>query len=187
MIHLLTARRLRPDGGTLFYVGSIAPDAVSGWHEKDSTHFRDRDDREQPLLDLAKETDGDFAEGVLLHLYTDWKWDIAFRDAYIDRHGPGWFPDYRAQLGQAGRYIYRTSDWALPLWKRMEQADPALFGDTPAATPDQVHSFLISNHCWHRQFEEEGPSPAFPPDQIDAFVEQIAAEYPPWREAAGRT
>ena len=32
MVHLLLARKVDPDAPTLFYIGNIAPDAVSEWN-----------------------------------------------------------------------------------------------------------------------------------------------------------
>ncbi len=44
------------------------------------------------FIALQTLTTDDFAEGVLLHLYTDWKWDIAARDKFIEEVGGDWFP-----------------------------------------------------------------------------------------------
>jgi len=71
MIHLLVAKKANPNGSALFFLGNIAPDAVVDWHDKDVTHFRDLKDRQPALISFAKETAGGYAEGVLLHLYSD--------------------------------------------------------------------------------------------------------------------
>lgn len=37
MIHLLMAYKVKPNGSTLFYIGNLAPDAVTNWKDKDIT------------------------------------------------------------------------------------------------------------------------------------------------------
>ena len=118
MIHLLVANKFNTSGSALFYLGNIAPDAVVDWHDKDVSHFRDMEDRQPALLSLAKETTGDFAEGVLLHLYCDWKWDTGIRQKYIGETGDDWFVLYRNELSLAGSYAFHHTEWAKRLWKR---------------------------------------------------------------------
>lgn len=97
MVHLLMARKVNPKDSILFYIGNIAPDAVTNWKEKDVTHFRNLPDRSEALATLARQTSpsDDFAEGVLLHLYMDWRWDTLVRHEFIKATGSDWFTKYR--------------------------------------------------------------------------------------------
>ena len=180
MIHLYVAKKVRPEGSTLFYVGNLAPDAVNDWHDKDIVHFRDVDDRQLALILLGKETTGDFAEGILLHLYLDWKWDEIVRQKFIDKIGDNWFVTYRNELSRAGGYAFHNTAWAKQLWIDMDALDTNCYGITPYATVADVKNFISRNNKWHNDNIME-PSPAFPPDMIDEFTTWIAKEYTNWR------
>ena len=176
MIHLIVAKKVNPDGNTRFYLGNIAPDAVVDWHDKDITHFRNLSDRRPSLISLAKETKDDFAEGVLLHLYFDWKWDIIIRQKFIDKTGNNWFSPYRYELSLAGSYAFHHTEWAEQLWNDMDLLESTNYGATPRASIVDVKDFVSRNKRWHNE-NILTPSAAFPPDVISNFTTQIAEEY----------
>ena len=180
MIHLFAAKKVHPDGSTLFYIGNLAPDAVIDWHDKDIVHFRNVEDRQSALISLAKDTSGDFAEGILLHLYLDWKWDEIVRQKYIEKTGDDWFIPYRNELSLAGSYAFHNTGWAKQLWIDMGAFDINSYGITPCASADDVKNFISRNNKWHNDNITE-PSPAFPPDLIDEFTSHIAKEFIDWR------
>ncbi len=130
MIHLLMAHKVNPEGSTLFYAGNLAPDAVGNRRDKDITHFRDLPDRSEALAALALHTppSDDFAEGILLHLYTDWRWDILARDEFIKTAGCDWFPKYRKEISLSSWYAFHHTDWAKDLWERMDLCDASEYG-----------------------------------------------------------
>ena len=179
MIHLFAAKKVRPEGSILFFIGNLAPDAVTDWHEKDIVHFRNVD-RQSALISLAKETSGDFAEGILLHLYLDWKWDECVRQKFIDNTGDDWFAPYRGELSLVGSYAFHNTDWAKQLWINMESLDTSCYGVTPCATAGDVLNFIRRNISWHNDNVTES-STAFPPDLIDKFTTLTANEYIGWR------
>lgn len=82
----MMAHKINPNGDVLYYLGNIAPDAVSDWKKKDLTHFRNLENRRDALDDLARKIDptDSFAEGILMHLYLDWKWDLKDTLIYYD-------------------------------------------------------------------------------------------------------
>lgn len=180
MVHLLAAERVNPRGSALFLLGNIAPDAVADWHDKDITHFRNLADRRPALKALAHETAGDFAEGVLLHLFVDWKWDTTVRQDYIDKSGDDWFSGYRNELSLSGSYAFHHTDWATGVWQQMDSLAIETFGETPCASAQEVKDFVRRNHRWHIE-NAVGPSLAFPPSVIDRFTAQVANEYIRWR------
>ena len=181
MTHLLVAKKVNPNGSALYFLGNIAPDAVDDWHAKDITHFRNLDDRQPALIALAGETVGDFAEGVLLHLYFDWRWDTAVMRNFIAEAGDNWVVSYRKNLGLAGSYTFHNAGWAKQLWNDMDSLDIGSYGITPGATAMDVKEFLGRNNKWHNE-NAMGPSLAFPPGLIDDFTTQIAREYIEWRK-----
>ncbi|MDR1765443.1 MAG: hypothetical protein LBR77_05025 [Lachnospiraceae bacterium] len=180
MVHLLVARLARPQAGALFWLGNIAPDAVGERAEKDESHFRNMADREAPMRELERSVSGEFGEGVLLHMFVDWKWDLSMRDAYIERMGDDWFADYRNQVSMAGSFIYHRAWWAEGVWEAMEAVPLGDYGVTPFAAPGDVRAFLVSNHHWHRE-RNTGPSQAFPPDVVSEFARRTAHEFMEWR------
>jgi len=179
MIHLIFAKKIKPDGGALFFLGSVAPDAVAQWKDKEITHFRNLDDRESALIALYKNSSGDFAEGVLLHLYLDWKWDAAVLRKFIEKTGADWFVTYRRELSLASRYAFHQTDWADRVWSDMDAVDPADYGETPGATKAEVKEFVSRNYNWCKE-ESLGQSEAFPPEFIEDFTTRAAEEYRAW-------
>jgi len=180
MIHLIGAKKVKPNGNALYFLGNIAPDAVDDRRDKDITHFRDLNDRGPALISLAKETMGDFAEGVLLHLYFDWRWDATILQKFIDNFGGDWFLPYRNELSLAGSYAFHHYEWAKQLWNDMDLISIGDQGVTPRASAEDVKNFISRNNKWNNE-NILGPSAAFPPDLIDDFTTQIADEFLKWK------
>jgi hypothetical protein len=183
MTHLIVARKINPEGSTVFFLGNLTPDAVVEWPDKDIVHLRDLDDREPTLIALAKETTGDFAEGILLHLYVDWVWDETIRQEHRNKIADDWFTIYRNELSLAGCFSFHNNEWAKQLWHDMDALDVCEYGITPRATTDDVKEYISRNNKWHNE-TNIGPSPAFPPEIIEEFALKIAKEYPKWRFSA---
>lgn len=182
MIHLLMAHKINPDSSTLFYIGNLAPDAVIAWKEKDITHFRNLSDRSKALAELAARTppDDDFAEGILLHLYTDWRWDTLARDEFIKTAGDGWFPQYRHELSLASIFAFHQTDWAVDVLDRIYQCDKSEYGEIPGATADDLRDFISHVYEWYTETETEASS-VFTPEFVERFIDEIAPEYLRWR------
>jgi len=181
MLHLLIANKVTTNGSPLYHLGNIAPDAVADWHNKDITHFRNLDDRQPALISLAQNTFGDFAEGVLLHLYFDWKWDTVVRQKFIDKIGDDWFIPYRNELSFADSYAFHHTEWAKRVWRDMDMLNVNVFGATPGASSSEVKDFVSRNNNWYNE-NIKGPSSAFTPNLIESFTTDIATEYVIWRE-----
>ena len=182
MLHLLMAHKIKPKGGILFYIGSIAPDAVANWKDKDITHFRNLTDRSEALENLALQTSpsDDFAEGVLLHLYMDWRWDTLARDEFIKKIDGDWFIKYRKELSLSSSYAFHNADWAKNLWEQMELLDSSEYGKTPGATVEELKDLICRNNKWHNDNNME-PSTYFTPEFIEKFINQVGDEYTQWR------
>ncbi|MCL1919327.1 MAG: hypothetical protein FWG14_13710 [Peptococcaceae bacterium] len=183
MIHLLLANKVNPDGSALFHLGNIAPDAVRDRHIKDLTHFRTLEDRHPAMIRLAQETSGDFAEGVLLHMYFDWQWDSIILHQFIDITGDDWIRPYRYELSLAGSHAYHTTSWAKKIWNDMDSLDVSRYGITPCATAADVKELICQSMKWLKE-NRAMPSLAFPPHLIDTFTTEIALKYRIWRRKA---
>ena len=182
MIHMILAHKVNQEGSSLFFLGNIAPDGVRGRYVKDITHFRNLNEREPALIDLAKKTSGDFAEGVLLHLFFDWKWDGMVLQKFIDKTGGDWFASYRNEILHAGSYAFYHLDWAKKIWQDIENLDMNSYGETPQATNEDVKNLMIRKHTWYKENRIDQSS-AFPPDLIEDFTTQVSEEYVEWRES----
>jgi len=180
MMHLLAASKTRPTGSILFYIGNIAPDAVSNRHDKDIFHLRNLQDRLPTLISLAKNTSGDFAEGLLLHLYVDWKWDTTIMQKYINETGQGWFAQYRNELSLAASYLFHHTDWAKKILGDMDTLDTACYGNTPGVSVTDVKNWVSRGNKWHNE-NNIGPSSVFTPDLVENFASLVAEEYNIWR------
>lgn len=182
MIHLLIADKVYNRRSLLYYIGSIAPDAVSGWKNKDITHYRTVTDRNAALSNLAVNTSpsDDFTEGMLLHLYTDWRWDELVMCKFIKKEGADWLTKYRHELACSSSYAYYNTPWAKDIWNEMHQCDVSNYGDVPGATKDEVYDLILRNKVWHENNKME-KSLAFPPEFVDNFINTIADEYINWK------
>ncbi len=182
MIHLLTAHKVRPEGSTLFWVGNLAPDAVSDWRAKEVKHLRSLPDRSGALAALASKTDpqNDFDEGQLLHLFLDWKWDLQVRAPYMEQTGEGWFPLYRNEIRLSSSYAFHHTPWARRVWDEVEAYDPSLYGKIDGAEAADLKSLIHYNYVWHLE-NNIGPSPAFSPEMLERFTDQVAEDYKVWR------
>mgnify|MGYP000938055346 CR=1 FL=1 len=178
MVHLITAKKVRPDADLDFYIASIAPDAVQGWHKKDKTHYRDLHDRTEAIMKLAKNTDksNSFEEGMLLHLFLDWKWDISVRDEYIKNTGGDWYLTYRDEIRRVSANLYHNTPWAHELWKLMDEYDLTKCGNIPGATTQELKELISENRVWHDE-NNVGPSLLYPPEFIEEFTDRVAREF----------
>jgi len=182
MIHLLMAHKVRPEGSILFYIGNIAPNAVADWENKEITHFRNLHDRSEALANLARQTSpsDDFAEGVLLHLYFDWRWDTLVREDFIKKVPGEWFPKYRREVEYSSNYAFHHTSWAKSIWEQMDLIDPSKYGKISGVTADELKDFIRLSYKWHNE-NNTGPSEVFPPELIDEFISTIADEYTQWK------
>ncbi|MDR3121928.1 MAG: hypothetical protein LBU58_11455 [Clostridiales bacterium] len=168
-----------------FWVGSIAPDAVSGWKEKDHSHFRDAEDRGAALAELSRATGfaEPFAEAVLLHLFVDWKWDRGPMQAFRDLRGDSdWFLPYRDEIRKLGVWLYHHTDWSHEVWDLMEQCRTCAYGRIEGATAQDIQNLVRRNRQWH--IDNPLAEPGFyTPEATERFLTGVLEEYRGWRAA----
>lgn len=159
------------DAPTAFYIGSLAPDAVTERSEKDGTHFRDRTDRLQALEELAAQTDprDPYTEGVLLHLYTDYLWDNSTVVQDFCKNIGG-FAEYRQELGIAGANAFHRLPWAYGLFREILACE--LSAD--------LRAVIERSYLWHST-NKLPDAELFTPEVVEAFSLDAARLYMEWR------
>ena len=191
MIHLHAAHLLRGVRGVLFCAGAVAPDAIDDWRAKDRTHLRDVPNRAEALAEIARHTDprDDFAEGALLHLYADLRWDGDQLARYWASLGGrpengNWVPAYRNEISLASSWIYHHNPWPRALWEELLAVPAEQYGPLPGMDKNDIRAYLTRNSRWHE--EHPGPPSAFyPPEEAEAFVLETVKGYESWRSTIG--
>jgi len=191
MIHLTAARVLFPDAPTIFYLGNVAPDAVSERERKDKTHFRDLPDREKALFDFASaiEEDDYFRKGVLFHLFCDDLWDNFVTKKYIKanfKSGEDWFHPYRNEIAHAGAWIFHNRCWGDKLWSELQSCaeNAEIVCPYLDCKKEDIVNYLSFNGRWHRE-SNLSPSEHFTPDFVDSFAADAAAKHRDWLKKYG--
>jgi len=184
MIHLAVARLADAARKPLYFIGTLAPDAMS-YPEKETAHLRYEPDRGAALAELARLTDpgDDFAEGVLVHLYTDWKWDTTQLKRYRehDRRDAMWFKRYQHETKLASAWIYRSEAWALALWEAMAAVPMEQYGSFAGITPQNITDYLLRNSSRLEESKGGPPSAFYPPEMVGEFISKTAKDYQAWR------
>jgi hypothetical protein len=195
-IHLLAAYKYDPAGSAEFYAGNIAPDAVRDRVDKDRTHLRNLPASEQPdaLAALAMRLDLSLGEnlGALLHIYTDLLWDASHLKRFAESYGEGWFIPHRRQTAIAGAWIFHNNPEIRRIWKLVADAvEGGLSIDIGAITCGciraechkecgaecgDVKGMILYNYRWNIE-NYTGPSPVFPPDEVDEFAARTAESF----------
>ena len=163
MVHLMTAREYFPDASAEFWVGSgFAPDCITGRDEREHFHFRDKADREPSLIKFAGSIEkGDFfAMGMLLHLFTDWKWDWSLLQRYIKNHNSGdWYKSYHDEVGILSARLYHDNPWIAEIWYEMEKCDIAALIRPYKEIDGDILSMIKRTDKFHK--ENPSAEPAF--------------------------
>ena len=184
MVHLLVAHDYNPDSPAEFWAGNIAPDCIAEMRERERFHLRDMPDRERALREFeASVRAGEvFAEGVLLHLFTDWKWDEGPMREYILSHDPdNWHPSYRDEIGLLSARLYHDNAWSKQVWADMLDCDIAEFVKTDQIKPEALSSMLRKANAFH--LANPGAQPAFySAEAVAAFASETADTYRGWRK-----
>lgn len=175
MIHLLTAYKIKPDASAEWWVGNISPDSGDlTREEKDLTHLRNLSnaEREMKLREMSDnlKLNDLYNEGKLLHLFTDYHWDItAFANYYRDDKSDYAFRNYRNEISIAGAWLYHTKEWSRDIWEMMANHD---------LTADE-RIFINRNYKWHDS-NYLGIPTYYTPDFIEKFTNEIKCKYLNW-------
>jgi len=182
-MHLAVARCMDATRLPLYFVGAMAPDAMN-YPEKEYAHMRYEPDRGAALAELARATNpaDDFAEGALVHLYTDWLWDETQLKRYRehDQRDPLWFKRYQHETKLASSWLYWNEAWAAPLWEAMLAVPLEHYGKFAGIASEEIHA-LMQNGCGWLKENRVGPSAFYPPELVEEFVKETAENYITWR------
>lgn len=181
MVHLLAAYKYNSNPSTEFLIGSITPDVIKGWKEKDRNHLRDREDRPRALKELAHGMDlhDDYSLGLLFHLYTDYEWDIGPREEFIkDYEGYTWFEPYRHEIALVGAWLYHHTDWSERVWRELMSYP---LGNLKNNEYDitEIEKYIARNYSWHKD-NAIGPSLVFTPELIEKFTGRAVLNFRDW-------
>jgi hypothetical protein len=185
-MHLAVARAVDSTRPPLYFVGALAPDAMA-YPYKEHLHLRTCENRVAQLAECAHATDpaDDFAEGVLVHLFTDWLWDGTHMMRYREQDNEwDWWKGYQAHTGEASSHLYYNEPWAQPLWQAMLALPQESFGKLPGITPQDITHLMQGE--MQRVQRVRGPSTFFFPQLVDEFIAHAAQEYVKWRKAHER-
>ena len=184
MVHLMVAYQYNPASPSEFWVGNIAPDCIDDRKEKDKLHFRDTLDRNQALRKFERSIGKDdlFMEGMLLHLFVDWKWDEDLLQQYIlNSNSDDWFNQYRNEIGILSARLYHDNLWSADVWKDILNCDIPKFNTTEISSEgvltilQQVNRYHIKNPLAKPLF--------YSLELINKFTAKTAEDYKNWKNA----
>jgi len=184
MTHLLTAHAACANAPVHYYTGAIAPDAVGPREVKDHTHLRDlpAEKRLDTLRTLARQwgMDDPFARGCVLHLFTDYYWDMGPLAEFI-RTWPdeNWFLPYRAALSESGIWLFHQTPWAAELLQKIYADPPAPHSLLCSVTLESLQRFLGHTQQWFAAAPQTPPT-VFPQEEVLEFCRQTAAAWKIW-------
>jgi hypothetical protein len=185
MVHLMTAYKYNPNLSAEFWVGNIAPDSIVDWKERDKFHLRNEHDRQMALIEFAKSIDKDdwFSEGILLHLFVDWKWDEDMRQQFIHNYGTDdWFLPYRSEIGLLSARLYHYHGWSKKVWEDMIRYDIFKLIKDDVFRAENIIDFLYSANRYHIQNSLAQPF-FYSIETIDEFTTKMAKDYDSWRNS----
>ena len=180
VIHLLVARQFPGGGDPLFCLGTLAPDYIGRREEKDAIHLRREPDRPQALIRLAETLDrrNPFEMGWLVHLLADLRWDTTVIPAFRAALPPeaDWFPLYRRECHRAGYALYHSLPWTREAMRGALEADLTGLRTTLELDLPALEEFRQTLFRKHEESPPDSRSPAFPPELLDRFARETAAE-----------
>lgn len=179
MLHLLVAKKNNPTASIDFYIGNIAPDARRDRDIKAKTHLRDVHDRESALKELARKAKNEYLKGMLLHLFTDWKWEETILSDFAKKQGENWYKKYFEEISKMTAYAFHNTDWAYHLWEQMELCDGTNFIETEFISKDDVKLLIQHQRKWQMENKLDS-SLAFPTALIEKFADDTSDTFNEW-------
>ena len=181
MIHLYVAKKVNPNAKIDFYIGNLAPDAVSDREKKVIGHLRNAPNMEAALKEFALKIDAtnEYLKGILLHLFVDWKWNGSILADFAKQEGEGWYQKYYNEGELIEAYGFHNTDWAYDLWKQMDLCDYFNYVETDFIIKEEVKALINRSRKW-KTANKTDPSAVFTPEIIKKFAEDTAADFTKW-------
>ena len=179
-IHLVVAKKVNPNAGLDFFIGTLAPDSVSG-KEKAINHFRNEADMELALKKFAQTIDikNEYLKGFLLHLFVDWKWNNSILADFAEKEGDGWYKKNYDEGGLIESYGCHNTEWAYKLRQKMDSCNNFNYAETEFVTVESIKAMFKNSNKWKEKNKTE-PSTAFPPELIERFAADTANDFIKW-------
>jgi hypothetical protein len=91
-----------------------------------------------------------FSEGILLHLFVDWKWDEDLRQQYIRNYGfDDWFLPYRSEIGLLSAQLYHYYGWSKKVWEDMLSCNISKFTKNDVIRSENIIDFIERANNYH--------------------------------------
>jgi hypothetical protein len=186
MIHFLTTKYYRPEALPLLYIGCVAPDCRDVRELKQKSHLRylPQEERLAALAEKARGYDmgNDFQFGIILHLYTDFKWDTGPMQYHKDTYkGDTWFKDYRHEINTASVNLYHTLDWAPSVWSEIMKVPPEMYSSENDEFPtEDIKKYLDFSLRYHRDAPSWPESGFYSSEYINRFAIDTAESFRIW-------
>jgi len=180
-IHMLIAKKVKPKAGIDFYVGNIAPDAITTGEIKNKVHLYDTPDWEDALRKFALKANNDYLLGMVLHLFADKKFHAFWNEntSFPWQEGKEFWGKYMEYSRQVDSYAYHNTEWAYSLYKEMENWDYYGFSKTDFITKDDIKLAIQEHRQWLIENKLDSPS-VFPPSLVEKFVDSMAEDFIKW-------
>jgi len=181
MPHLLVAKKVKPNAKIDFYIGNLAPDCILNKEKKHIVHLRKTPDREAALKEMTLKTDdkNEYLQGMVLHLFVDWKWDSLILPVFAEKNGEEWYTKYGDEGGFLESYAFHHTDWAYVLWEQMDLCDAFDFVETDSITMESIKAEITRSRKWKME-TKIGPSTELPPSMIEKFANDTAVDFAKW-------
>jgi hypothetical protein len=176
MLHLSVAKKVNPNASIGFYVGNLAPDAKNDRERKDAVHFYDVPDRENALREFARKANNEYLNGMLLHLFVDWKWWEEHLFEFAEKEGNGWYEKYNEENFRMNSYAFHNTEWAYSLLGQIENWDYNGFVETKFITKENV-KWVSRNLLLMNKLEA---SVVFTPALVENFINDTANDFVEW-------
>ena len=183
-VHLSVAKKVNPNAGLDFYIGTLAPDSVSG-KNKNINHFRNESDMELALKKFAhtKNMKNEYLKGFLVHLFVDWKWNDSILADFAKKEGDGWYQKYNDEGTLIESYKCQSTEWYYKLREQMNlfinSGANFNYAETDFVTEEGIRVMFKNSNSWRTENRTK-PSTAFPPEFIDKFATYAADDFTKW-------
>ena len=180
-IHMLIAKKVNPNADIDFYVGNLAPDAITAGEIKNKVHLYDASDWEDALRKFAFKANNDYLKGMVLHLFADRKFHVFWNENtnFPWQESKEFWEKYREYNRQIDSYAYHNTEWAYSLYEEMENWDYSGFSKTDFITRDDLKSAIMEHRQWLIENKFDLPS-VFPPSFVEKFVDSSAEDFNRW-------
>jgi len=192
MIHLLLARKIKPNGCGLYFMGSFAPDIFDSKRSdiraaKNENHFRNVPNMEEALKKFYLQIDksNPFHEGYFVHLICDmWWYDTIDKFAEDSGNKQVWYDNLKNEYRATGIWIRRNMPWVDDVFHKMEICLDDFQSPMSDPTNVEIISYknnLVSQSLRDNDAKADGKRPEIlTPEFLEDYADEVAERYKLW-------